>query len=58
MGRREGEGVGRREGEEVGRRVVEWRGVEAEEDWDTADNRLFPLPPFLAPLTVIGISTS
>ena len=50
--------MGRREGEEVGRRVVEWGGVEAEEDWDTADNRLFSLPPFLAPLTAIGTSTS
>ena len=52
--------MGRREKEEVGR-VVEWGGVEAADDWETVEDRLFPPPPppFLAPLfTAIGTSTS
>ena len=48
--------MGRRE-EEVGR-VVEWGGVVAAEDCDTVDDLRFPPPPFLAPLTAMGISTS
>ena len=52
---RRGEGVG--SSEDVGR-VVEWGGVETAVDWETAEDLLFPPPPFFPPFAVIGISTS